>query len=80
MVLCEELAFRDVFRAFFRMFRIALEALLRIFLTCRVLWLKRCGLKVNCGMYRTWSTVDKFWFSVNRLVVRTEFRYEEFII
>ena len=33
---------------------------------------------MNCGMYKTWSIVDKFRFSANHLVVRTEFYYEEF--
>ncbi|KAF3561751.1 hypothetical protein DY000_02016486 [Brassica cretica] len=37
IVLCEVLAFRDLFRVPLRMFRIALGALLRVFLTCRLL-------------------------------------------
>ena len=55
-------------------------ALLRNFLTCRILWVKRCELKVNRLVYGTWSIFDKFKFFVNRLVVRSNSRCKVFII
>ena len=54
-VLCVVLAFRDFFRVYLRMFRIAIGALLRVFLTCRILRVKHSGLKVNRSI---WNLVD----------------------
>ena len=59
---------------FLRMFRIALEAFVRIFPYMPRIMGKHSGLKVNCGMYRTSSIVEKFRFSVNRLIDDLEWR------
>ena len=72
-------AFRDFFRVYLRMFRIAIGALLRVFLTCRILRVKHTGLKWIV-VYGTWSIFDKWNLSVNCLVVRTEFCYDEFTV
>ena len=61
------------------MFSIAIGALLRVFLTCRILRVKHSGIKVNRSI---WNLVDfdKFNLSVNCLVVRTEVCYDKFSI
>lgn len=48
------------------------------FFKCRVSWVKHYELTVNCGIYGTWSIDDNF--SINRLAVKSEFCYEDFIV
>ncbi|WZZ78275.1 hypothetical protein YC2023_098847 [Brassica napus] len=51
-MLCEVLAFRDFFRVYLRMFRIAIGALLRVFLTCRIVRVKHSRLIVNRSIWK----------------------------
>ena len=72
---CEESALRDFISCIFKDDSYSCRLLCyECFLTCCVLQVKRCRLKVNC---ETLSVIDKFSFSVNCLVVRTQLCYRK---